>query len=490
MLRTIFVDAVSDVVDIECGDGRLSPRVRLRVSSWCFGYAVLVTDLMLSGGAGVVAHRLYCSLSAGVYGFRSDLSAFLIGLCAGLLYVIPARFNGFYLLPSLIGTVARRGSIVLLVSGADILVAAILFIIRAGPEISRGTFLFFAPLQLACLVASRASARSLASALSEKGCLSGPSVIVVGDEGELARVNSRMLLSAYGFREVGRIAISEADPIDEGLLQSVFALTRRCLAERVVVSMRWGDEERLARLRGGLRRSALPATLLPDAGLRRLIGDRIGLAIERQPPAIELQSAAISRATLLLKRCIDVVLASAALLLLSPLLLLTAVAIKLDSRGPAIFRQRRHGFDRRPFFIYKFRSMSVAEDGPLVVQARRADHRVTRIGRLIRRSSIDELPQLVNVLKGDMSLVGPRPHAVAHDDAYTATVDRYASRHHVRPGLTGWAQINGARGETVALHQMQRRIDLDLWYIDHFSIWLDLVILCRTCFEVLKNDAF
>jgi len=165
-----------------------------------------------------------------------------------------------------------------------------------------------------------------------------------------------------------------------------------------------------------------------------------------------------------------------------------AIAIKLDSKGPVFFRQTRHGFNGRPFAIYKFRSMTVMEDGDVVQQARKNDHRVTRVGRWIRRLSIDELPQLLNVVYGDMSIVGPRPHASAHDRYFTSTIEKYAFRHHVKSGITGWAQVCGARGETDTLEKMQRRVELDLWYINNWSVWLDFSIMIRTIFVVFGTE--
>jgi undecaprenyl-phosphate galactose phosphotransferase/putative colanic acid biosynthesis UDP-glucose lipid carrier transferase len=199
---------------------------------------------------------------------------------------------------------------------------------------------------------------------------------------------------------------------------------------------------------------------------------------------IDIQRAPLSRAELAIKRGFDVTLASMLLVLLFPLLVATAIAIRLDSRGPAIFRQRRRGFNGRDFIIHKFRTMRVMEDGDVIQQASRGDTRVTRLGRLLRRSSIDELPQLLNVLQGDMSLVGPRPHAIAHDKEYGALLGNYAFRHHVKPGITGWAQVNGFRGETAHVDQMRKRIEFDVWYVNNWSVWLDFQILMRTCVEV------
>ena len=179
--------------------------------------------------------------------------------------------------------------------------------------------------------------------------------------------------------------------------------------------------------------------------------------------------------------------ASIALVVFLPLFLMTAVAIRLDSPGPVFFRQRRNGFNIKPFRIFKFRSMTVTEDGSQISQATKSDPRVTRVGGILRRSSVDELPQLLNVLKGEMSLVGPRPHALAHDDQYGKQLAEYAFRHHVKPGITGWAQVNGFRGETSHIEQMRKRVDFDLWYINHWSIWLDLRILLKTGVEVSRS---
>ncbi len=187
---------------------------------------------------------------------------------------------------------------------------------------------------------------------------------------------------------------------------------------------------------------------------------------------------------------LDLVFASVAIVISAPLLAAAAIAIKLDSAGPVIFRQKRSGFTGIPFVIFKLRTMRVLEDGPTVTQAQRGDPRVTRVGRWLRRSSIDELPQLFNVLQGDMSLVGPRPHVLAHDDSYKPLIPKYDFRYRARPGITGWAQVNGLRGETSRLDQMAERIAFDLWYIDHWSLSLDIYILFRTIFEVVEGRAY
>jgi lipopolysaccharide/colanic/teichoic acid biosynthesis glycosyltransferase len=188
-----------------------------------------------------------------------------------------------------------------------------------------------------------------------------------------------------------------------------------------------------------------------------------------------------------LKRTLDLAIAVPAIIAILPVLAAIAVWIRLDSAGPALFRQTRLGLNGRPFGILKFRTMSVIEDDANVVQATRGDARITRAGRFLRVSSFDELPQLLNVIRGEMSLVGPRPHAWAHDVFYTGLIANYVCRQDAKPGITGWAQINGFRGETQTVDSMRRRVDLDLWYAKHASILLDLLILLRTPGELLRR---
>lgn len=217
---------------------------------------------------------------------------------------------------------------------------------------------------------------------------------------------------------------------------------------------------------------------------RRIVSASTRLLVEKSQHSVP---AAVESSV---KRALDIILALLGIVCLAPLLVIVAIAIRLDGPGPVIFRQRRTGLNGSQFLILKFRTMTVLEDGPTVNQARRGDERVTRVGQFLRRSSIDELPQLFNVLKGDMSMVGPRPHALAHDLKYRALIDKYAFRYDVRPGITGWAQVNGLRGETQRLEQMANRVTLDLWYINNWWVGLDLYILFKTCFEVMRNRAY
>lgn len=187
------------------------------------------------------------------------------------------------------------------------------------------------------------------------------------------------------------------------------------------------------------------------------------------------------------KRVLDIAVASSVLILLVPLLALIAIAVALDSKGPVLFAQARSGLNGKSFAILKFRSMHVMENGEEITQAAKGDARVTRVGRILRKLSLDELPQLVNVLAGEMSLVGPRPHALAHDKYYGERIANYRGRFAVKPGVTGWAQVHGARGATPTLAIMQNRINFDVWYAENASFLLDLKILAKTPLEVLST---
>ena len=197
----------------------------------------------------------------------------------------------------------------------------------------------------------------------------------------------------------------------------------------------------------------------------------------------------VSRVMITIKHICDKIISLIIILLLSPLLIITAIAVKMSSPGPVIFLQQRHGYDGSIFNIFKFRSMHVQIDNK-VVQAIQGDSRITKLGVFLRRTSIDELPQLFNVLQGTMSLVGPRPHAVEHNDLYSEKISAYLVRHRIKPGITGLAQINGCRGETETLQKMQRRIDYDLEYIKNWSLWFDFKILIKTPLSLMSKDIY
>ena len=229
----------------------------------------------------------------------------------------------------------------------------------------------------------------------------------------------------------------------------------------------------------------------PDADLHWVALNDIAAAFRLSPEAM-FQTPANSNVhpsslQPVLKRSLDLMIAVPMAVLCAPLLAVLALIVRLDAGGPVLFRQTRSGQDGRPFEILKFRTMTVMENGETIVQAQVDDARVTRSGKWLRKTSLDELPQLFNVIKGDMSLVGPRPHALAHDTYYGDRIDTYALRQTVKPGITGWAQVHGHRGQTPALDDMRARVGFDVFYAKNASLALDLIVLAMTPFEVLRG---
>ena len=270
-----------------------------------------------------------------------------------------------------------------------------------------------------------------------------------------------------------------------GGLDQVVADARDGKIDKVYITMTMGAQARLQELIKGLSDTTVSVYIIPDVFMFELLHARSeslnGL------PSISIFDSPMDGAWSMVKRAEDIVLSSLILAMIALPLLLISIAIKLTSPGPVLFRQRRYGLDGRAIMVWKFRSMSVQENGAVVTQATRNDSRITPLGAFLRRTSLDELPQFFNVLRGEMSIVGPRPHAVAHNEQYRKQVSGYMLRHKVKPGITGWAQINGWRGETDTLDKMQKRVEFDLQYIEHWSVWLDLKIILLTLFKGFVN---
>jgi len=416
------------------------------------------------------------------------------GLLAGALFVLLAQLAGLYRLPTLLAPGPSLPRLTLTVALAQLAVVSVLFLLKSGADHSRGATIAFAALALALTPISRAALARAARSAIRSGAIQGCRVVTVGDPFELERLDDGDF-PYFGMEEVARVRLSGSAALGGGLLESdrasiaqAIACARALQATEFAAVMPWGAEAALADLCSLMRLSPLPLRLYPDEKIRRVLRRGRDSGLERRF-SVTLLRAPLSAAERAAKRALDVVLAATALVALAPVLLTISAVIRLESPGPAIFRQRRCGFDNREFVMFKFRTMQVLEDRGPIVQATPNDWRVTRFGRLLRRSSIDELPQLLNVLRGEMSLVGPRPHAIAHDDEYKARIANYALRHHVKPGLTGAAQVAGLRGATPQLSQMERRVERDLWYVDNWSMALDLRILAATAFIAAHFDA-
>ncbi len=270
-----------------------------------------------------------------------------------------------------------------------------------------------------------------------------------------------------------------------GTLENLPEYVRRQRIDVVYIALDMGKEETLATLMGGLKDTTACVYFVPNIFMFNLMQARaheingIPLLAVWEIPFSDLQS--------LLKRAIDIFTAGLALICLAPVMIPIAIGVKLSSAGPIFFKQRRYGLNGREITVYKFRSMTVMEDGDTVRQAQRNDNRITKFGAFLRRSSLDELPQFINVLQGRMSIVGPRPHAVAHNEQYRKLISGYMLRHKVKPGITGWAQIHGFRGETDTLDKMEKRVEYDLQYLKNWSLGLDLKIIFRTALVFFQH---
>lgn len=290
-------------------------------------------------------------------------------------------------------------------------------------------------------------------------------------------------LGFFDDRDIKRLQI-ERSPL--GKLKDVARFVKEHHVKIIYVALPMTAQTRIGDLLNELRDTTMSIYYLPDVFMYDLIQARI-LNIHGIP-LVALCETPFIGINAIVKRFWDVMLASLILVVLSPLLVLISLGIKLTSPGPVLFLQRRYGLDGEEIIVYKFRSMTVCENGPDIAQAKRKDPRVTRFGAFLRKSSLDELPQFLNVLQGSMSIVGPRPHAVAHNELYRNQINGYMIRHKVKPGITGWAQVNGSRGETDTIDKMQERIKFDLDYLRNWSLALDFLIILRTVGVVIKGE--
>ena len=354
-----------------------------------------------------------------------------------------------------------------------LIVATLFFLFKVGEQVSRYWLLVWWFVTLLTMWSARASIYALLGYMRKTGA-NHKHVMLLGDALACERVTAQVKSRPQAGYEITQcMSLTELETLGKGLvgydelwlllplsqashIESILQLLNQC-----TVNVRWLPDD-----------SALLSVWQSPK-------DLLGMT------ALDLRVSPMSEpANLLLKAIEDRVLALAILLLISPVMLLLALGVKLTSKGPVFYRQQRHGWNGEAFEMLKFRSMVVhAEQDGQVTQATVGDARITPFGAFLRRTSLDELPQFFNVLKGDMSIVGPRPHAIAHNDYYSEQIDGYMLRHKMKPGITGWAQVNGWRGETDTLDKMQKRVEFDLWYIEHWSLWLDIKIIIMTLFK-------
>ena len=369
------------------------------------------------------------------------------------------------------------------------------FLTKASEDFSRSWAVVWAISGGASLLVARAFGTLWMRKLKRRGVFNQRVAIFgAGAQGDrLARYvlgNDRLTIDLVGFfddRPEGRLPKREAAVPIVGNMGDLIRFIRTGEVDQVIIALPWSAEARLQEVVGLLAMTPVRIRLAPDLASFAFAQRQVVLLGEL--PVMTLFERPISGFDQVIKFVEDRILGALCLILVSPLLLATAIAIRLDGPGPIFFRQDREGFNNRPFRIWKFRSMRPERcetDG--ITQARKGDARVTRVGAFIRRTSIDELPQLFNVMTGDMSLVGPRPHAPstrAGEKLFGDVVATYAARHKVKPGITGWAQVNGWRGETDTEEKLLKRLEHDLFYIENWSLFFDLYILVRTIMTVL-----
>jgi Undecaprenyl-phosphate glucose phosphotransferase len=375
-------------------------------------------------------------------------------------------------LPAMVG----RVSVGWLITWTALIV--LMALTKSAEMFSRIWLVSWLGLALACLWIARAMA-FFAMAHMRRAGYQHKSVLLYGDTNMMKTVRDRISKSTWsGFDIVESVVYGDG--------KDIAALDDKLRPDEIWISLNMGDQAHLDAVLQSLQKSVANIRLLPDLLMYQILNH--GMSVRVGIPMVDLSVSPMFGSRKIAKALVDYVVATVALILLSPVMVAIAIAIKLTSKGPILFQQKRHGWNGEEIWVYKFRSMGVHEEhGGKVTQAQRGDARVTRVGKFIRKTSLDELPQFINVLQGRMSVVGPRPHALAHNLEYVQHIPRYALRHKVKPGITGWAQICGYRGETDTLDKMEGRIKHDLHYLENWSVWMDIKIIILTPLATIQN---
>ncbi len=477
------------VADLVYSNSRSQPGAPISLN--VLSPLVAIFDLLWIVALGVVTGLIYDHMALG--GYRATHGYLGLGIAVATLYSAFGHAAQLYRGPNLLRRKWQVEHSALVWLTAFAFLASIPFLLKAGTTSSHGAMmlLFFAS-GIFAVVAMRLVVVRVCAFVLSSGALKSTRVVLVGLADELAANDVLSVLGRYGYAVLRTFPLPAADNLavaDESLkarLREVTHFVRDMDIDEIIVAIPWRLTDLLRTVENELRVLPVPVTLVPDTTTRGVLDHPLS---ELGPTkAVQLQRAPLNAVQRNLKQAMDLILAVTGLVLLAPLLAIITAAIRLESPGPALFLQTRVGFNGRTFKIYKFRTMSTLDDGPIIVQATKNDRRITHLGSLLRKLSIDELPQLINVLRGDMSLVGPRPHALAHDNKYDRLIATYAIRHKMKPGITGWAQVNGFRGETPEIGMMKRRVDSDLWYIESWSPWLDIRIMLLTVIRALQSE--
>ena len=465
------------------GRGAVIARYPFAISDQVFALLAMSADIITILAMSLLSSAVY---HQAVYGGFGLLKNYLASSLLVIIIYIPLRLaRGKYLVKTLLNEGRNVESMFLSWNYAFLALLIIGFVTKETEIYSRAAIVLFYLSGFAALMAVREAVFRLAESGFRKGLLLGKPVMLLGTEKALKTFHRRYNPHLFGLRVVDEIVLkrSAADDAEtfRKRLNNIAARARALRVEDIFILQPLPRKSLIGETLNVFLDMPVSVHLGPDSILDTFRDARVEHF--GAMTSLELVRPPLSEWAHWLKRGLDITGALTGLVVLSPVLILAAIAIKLDSSGPVFFMQTRQGFNHKPFRIFKFRTMRVMEDSGDIRQATRDDPRVTRVGRFLRRWSIDELPQLINVLKGDMSLVGPRPHAMNHDNIFERKVRLYARRHKVLPGITGWAQVNGYRGETDTGEKIMKRVEYDLEYIDRWSIWFDLYIIALTIFS-------
>ncbi|ODS00510.1 hypothetical protein AUC68_14700 [Methyloceanibacter methanicus] len=450
--------------------------------------AAVATETAAIAAASVVSGLLYHLVA---YGERGDvIGYFQVGTLAASIILISNLFRGEYRLSHFLSFKTHPRRLFQLWNATFACLLVLGFLIKASEDYSRGWLLLYYVTGFGTLLLVRYALVRLVRRAASAGIIATKRIFLIGTPQEVERFTAHFDTSALGIEIVGSSYLSDATlretaPVRQEELSRDLATVsphvRHLEPDAIFVLIPWSERDLIDRCVQVLVGLPCEVHIGPDHALQHY--SNADLARHGPLASLQLVRAPLSRFDLLQKRVFDFFAAVFALAVAAPFMVVIAILIKLDSPGPVFFRQQRYGFNRKPFPILKFRTMTTLDDGPIVNQATRHDPRITRVGRWLRRLNLDELPQLLNVIRGEMSLVGPRPHAIAHDHEFEKVVDSYACRHNVKPGITGWAQVHGYRGETDTPDKVERRLEYDLFYIENWSLARDVLILFWTVFS-------
>ena len=421
--------------------------------------------------------------------------SYLFAICfIWLIFFFLGRYAGIYSFSTILAPFLNIPKLAIACLTSFMLLLAVAFSLKVSEDFSRIWMYSFGLTTFCLVMTSRVVSYFVVTYLASKGICTR-NVVIIGSGMQTERLLAELATEKPAINQVvgifddriGRVGPTVGGHLLLGNIDALVNFVRNNHVDDIIVALPWNADERQIEIVSRLRE--LPAHV-------HLLSDLVGFRFPYQPspnhfggvPMIEVVDSPLSGFKVVVKALEDRILGLLLVLAFAPVLLCVIIAIRLDSKGPVIFKQKRYGYNNKIFEIYKFRSMRPAtNDTEVTLQATKDDDRITRVGKFIRKTSLDELPQLFNVVIGNMSLVGPRPHAIDHNEEYSELIDGYFARHKVKPGITGWAQVKGFRGETDTLEKMEARVNYDTYYVENWSLFFDLQILAMTVFVGFVN---